>query len=231
MNKPYIVCHMMTSIDGRIDCDMTSKIHGVKEYYATLGDLNTPTTVSGRVTAQLELAEDGEFCTQSTEILGKEQFSKKVEARGYSVVVDTRGTLRWSHPKDLNLPLIVITCAKVKKAYLDYLDSENISWVACGNEKIDLPRACEILANEFNVQRMAIVGGGRINAGFLQAGLIDEVSLLIGPGIDGRCSMTSVFDGLPMNKAPTQLKLESMSSYEDGSVHLLYKVINATRRE
>ena len=24
--KPYIICHMMASIDGRIDCDMTERI-------------------------------------------------------------------------------------------------------------------------------------------------------------------------------------------------------------
>ncbi len=29
MKKPYIICHMMTSTDGRIDCVMTSKIPGV----------------------------------------------------------------------------------------------------------------------------------------------------------------------------------------------------------
>lgn len=29
MKKPYIICHMMTSTDGRIDCAMTSKIPGV----------------------------------------------------------------------------------------------------------------------------------------------------------------------------------------------------------
>ena len=26
MNKPYIICHMMTSVDGRIDCGMTAKL-------------------------------------------------------------------------------------------------------------------------------------------------------------------------------------------------------------
>lgn len=51
MTKPYIVCHMMASIDGRIDCKMTAKIQGVEQYYETLEALNTPTTVSGRVTA------------------------------------------------------------------------------------------------------------------------------------------------------------------------------------
>ena len=49
MKKPYIICHMMTSIDGRIDCAMTSKLSGVSDYYATLDKINVPTTVSGSV--------------------------------------------------------------------------------------------------------------------------------------------------------------------------------------
>ena len=55
MNKPYIICHMMTSVDGRIDCAMTEHLPGVQEYYDTLARLDAPTRVSGRVTAQLEM--------------------------------------------------------------------------------------------------------------------------------------------------------------------------------
>ena len=57
MNKPYIVCHMMASVDGRIDCAMTEQLPGVQEYYATLEALEAPTRVSGRVTAELEMAQ------------------------------------------------------------------------------------------------------------------------------------------------------------------------------
>ena len=60
MSKPYIVCHMMMSIDGRIDCGMTVQLAGNSEYYETLAALDAPTRVSGRVTAQLEMA-SGEF--------------------------------------------------------------------------------------------------------------------------------------------------------------------------
>ena len=125
----------------------------------------------------------------------------------------------------MNLPLIVITSEKARIAYLDYLDSENISWIATGRDRINLVCACEILAEEFDVKRMAIVGGGHINAGFLDAGLLDEVSLLIGPGIDARGSMAAVFDGLPMQKLPTQLKLKSIKAFENGAVHLSYKIL------
>lgn len=31
MIKPYIVCHMMTSVDRRIDCAMTEHLPGVQE--------------------------------------------------------------------------------------------------------------------------------------------------------------------------------------------------------
>ena len=41
---------------------------------------------------------------------------------------------------------------------------------------------------------MSIVGGGHINASFLEAGILDEVSSIIGAGIDGRGGMAAVFD-------------------------------------
>ena len=59
--KPYIICHMMISIGGRIDCAMTSKLPEVDDYYTTLDEINVPTTVSGLVTAELEMADLGEF--------------------------------------------------------------------------------------------------------------------------------------------------------------------------
>ena len=40
MKKPYIICHMMISIDGRIDCAMTSKLRGVNDYYTTLDEIS-----------------------------------------------------------------------------------------------------------------------------------------------------------------------------------------------
>ena len=169
MNRPYIICHMMSSVDGRIDCAMTEKLPGVEEYYSTLGELNAATTLSGKTTAKLELAESGEFKPSSAEKLCKEAFSKKADARGYEVITDTKGTLLWQD--EAEKPRVVITSEQVSKDYIDYLDGKNISWIACGKNGIDLARACEILFDEFGVRRMAIVGGGRGGAQTLPAGL------------------------------------------------------------
>lgn len=224
MSKPYIICHMMTSVDGRIDCAMTEHLPGVQEYYSTLDALQAPSRVSGRVTAQLEMAQPGAFRASTATPLGEEGFSQAVKAPAYEIVVDTHGTLLWGEDAEEERPLLIVTSQQVSREYLAYLDGKHISWIACGQERIDLKRACEILADHFGVERMAVVGGGHINAGFLAAGLLDEVSILIGSGIDGRGGMQAVFDGLPMDRPVTALKLTKVQSFGSGAVWLRYRV-------
>ena len=69
--KPYIVCHMMTSADGRINCAMTSQLPGVADYYTTPEALDVPTTVSGR--AQMPSVFDGRAMEVPLTHLGKPQ--------------------------------------------------------------------------------------------------------------------------------------------------------------
>ena len=225
MSKPYIICHMMTAVDGRIDCAMTEQLPGVEEYYSTLDALKTPTHVSGRVTAELEMALPGKFESAVSTPLGMEAFYKAADADGYEVVVDTRGTLLWNDCANEKCPMLVITSENVSREYLEYLKKQHVSWIACGKEKIDLKRSCEILSDEFGVKRMAVVGGGHINAGFLTEGLLDEISILIGSGIDGRGGMSAVFDGLPMEKSVTPLKLDDVRTFESGAVWIRYKTL------
>lgn len=225
MAKPYIACHMMMSVDGRIDCAMTSKLAGVNEYYATLDALDVPTRISGRVTAELEMAE-GPWKATDPAPYGKPGFSKTVAADAYEVVFDTRGSLSWNRGTDYARPLLIVTSEQVSAEYLSYLDERGISWIACGERRIDVGHAVDVLAGEFGIQRMATVGGGAINAAFLDAGLLDEVSILLGPGIDARAGMASTFDGLPQDREPFQLKLTHVESYDDGAIWIRYDVIN-----
>ena len=82
----------------------------------------------------------------------------------------------------------------------------------------------EILHDAFGVDRAAVVGGGRINAAFLSAGLLDEVSILIGAGIDGREVEPSAFDGLGKKSDVVPLTLKSVKSFESGAVWIRYSV-------
>ena len=123
----------------------------------------------------------------------------------------------------MSKPYLILTSENVTKEYLDYLDKKNISWIACGKEHIDLVRAAEILAEQFNVKRMGIVGGPKINTAFLEAGLLDEISIIIGAGIDGRGGMPAVFDGLDMGHDVTALKLIDVKKFDSDAVWIRYK--------
>ncbi len=224
MAKPYIACHMMMSVDGRIDCAMTSKLRGVDEYYATLDALDVPSRVSGRVTAELEMA-DGPWTATDPTPYGKRGSSRAARANAYEIVFDTHGSLAWGRGDSYARPLLIVVSEQAPAEYLAYLDAQGVSWIACGTGKIDVAGAVEIMGREFGIERMATVGGGNINGAFLDAGLIDEVSVLIGPGIDARGGMASTFDGLPMDREPFQLKLTHVESYDDGAVWIRYDVI------
>lgn len=225
MNKPYIVCYMMTSVDGRIDCAMTAQLRGVEEYYPLLDELDLKSAVSGKTTARLELAEAGEFQPKNATPFGKETVSRKADgSSGYNIVVDTKGTLLWKHDSEYDRPHILITSKQVSQEYLTYLDEKNISYVVAGDEQIDLAAACEVLKETFGIQRMGVVGGPAINTAFLDAGLLDEVIVLIGAGIDGRASFPPVFNRADNGSGkPTPLTLVEAKTYDSGAVFIRYK--------
>lgn len=220
MNKPYIICHMMTSIDGRIDCDMTAQLSGVPEYYETLDQLNAPSRISGKVTAATELTQ-GTFPVHGQTGIGHEAFKKNTPASRYNIVMDTKGTLQWSAEKGTDFPHLIIMSEQATPDYLTYLNQQGISWIVTGKEQIDLAKAMAILKTEFGIDRVAVVGGGRINGAFLTAGLIDEISILIGSGVDGRTGQPALFDGRT-DSHPLALKLKNIQSYNDGAVWLQY---------
>ena len=224
MNKPFVICHMMMSLDGRIDCKMTENLKGVENYYETLDSFNSCSTISGRITAEKEIALNGKFEIKNINPIKKESFYKVKENKGYQIILDTKGSLLWDNQKNEDIPILVLTSEKVNKDYLDYLESKNISWIAVGKDKINLKKGLEILFNEFNVKKVVIVGGGHINASFLNEGLIDEISVLIGAGIDGRKDMCSIFDGLNLDKEVTQLTLKDVKVFNNDAVWIKYKV-------
>lgn len=117
---------MMTAVDGRIDCAMTEQLPGVQEYYSTLDSLAAPSRVSGRVTAQPEMARPGTFEPQDA-ALGHESFSRNADAGGYEIVIDTRGTLLWDEPDASKRPRLIVTSERVSRDYLAYLGGLHIN--------------------------------------------------------------------------------------------------------
>lgn len=223
--RPYIISHMMESVDGRIDCAMTEQIDPSDSYYEALDKLDCPSQLMGRVTMQMHYADSETYVATDKTPIGEKAVNVATNSEGYTIAVDTHGTLKWSYSECDGRPLLVITSESCPKEYLEDLTSKDISWIAVGREHIDLKEAMNILADEFGVKRLAVTGGGHINGAFLAAGLLDEVSVMIGPGIDGRKGMASVFDGIDEPDRPaTLLTLDSIERVSEGTVWLRYKV-------
>lgn len=219
-----IICFMYASLDGRIDCAMTEKIDPeAKAYYKHLASFGDFTQINGKITNAMHYADRGIFEPKNCCTCG-ESFYKAENAAGYQVCLDTKGTLLWTNNCVGGKPLIVVTSEKASAEYLEYLKQKGISYIACGKEKIDLKKAVGILENEFGVKKAVITGGGHINASFLDAGLIDEVEMMFGPGIDGRKGWAASFDGRSQNKNPVLLELLSVEKLENGTVLLQYSV-------
>ena len=214
---------MIASVDGRIDCDMTEQIEGGNEYYEALESLACPSMLMGRVTMQMHYALAEPFIAADTTPIGCEAFHIARKAAAYCVGVDTHGILQWGESEFDGQALLVITDEQCPKAYHDRLTEQGISWIATGKNGINLARAMELLAEKFGIERLAVTGGGHINGAFLEAELLDEVSFMVAPGIDGRGGMAAVFDGIAdKNRPATQLYLQSVKQMGE-TVWMRYK--------
>ena len=76
------------------------------------------------------------------------------------------------------------------------------------------------------MKSLSLQGGGIIDGAFLQAGLIDELSLVVYPGIDGAASSPSIFEYVGKEQMPAKgqsLELMSVETLQNGVVWLRYR--------
>jgi 5-amino-6-(5-phosphoribosylamino)uracil reductase len=86
----------------------------------------------------------------------------------------------------------------------------------------------DILGVEFGIKTLLLEGGGLTNGAFLKAGLIDEISLLLYPGIDGLAGVPSIFEyaGTPDEKPALGRSLRHIGTEDlsGGTVWLRFRV-------
>src|SRR6185312_4246714 len=98
--------------------------------------------------------------------------------------------------------LVVVLTEQVSDAHLAGLRAEPVSYIFAGKAELDLGLTLDILNRELGVKRLLLEGGGTVNGAFLRAGLVDEISLILCPAVDGATGAPSVFDSGEAEKAP-----------------------------
>lgn len=149
--------------------------------------------------------------------------------RGWFVVVDSRGRVAWSYkefpsPEWRGWHLLVLAARSTPAGYLSFLHREEIPYLVCGEQRVDLTAALGRLADELGVGRIVATGGARLNGALLRDGLIDEVDLELVPALIGGETVPSLFGGSPLGTSEWPLRLERAGCDlgPDGRLHLHY---------
>ena len=216
---------MLSSLDGRTDSDAVEAVTPEGEYEATSAQIPYDAWACGRTTMQEILGDDEPYAPSSDALAGPQSVFVARRAKTYAVALDTRGKLRWTGPDVRGDQLICVVSERAPADYVDGLRAKGISHIITGADGIDLADAISKLGEHFGVRTLLLEGGGHINGAFLRAGLIDEVSILLVPGIDGRSGIASVFDGVdPAESTAVALKLKSVEQRTGGILWLRYEV-------
>ena len=226
--RPKVICHMLSSVDGRIDGAALDAVISEGEYEATGDTLGGDAWICGRTTMQQHFAEESPFASASNRPAGPQPVHVARRADSYAVSVDTLGKLRWASGDLDGDHLICIVSERAPEDYLAMLREKGVSYIVSGATAVDLGRALEQLGEKFGIRTLLLEGGGHINGAFLEAGLVDEVSLLLVPGIDGRRGIPAVFDGLSVAKAAAvPLKLKSVEKRQGDALWIRYEVVRS----
>lgn len=128
----------------------------------------------------------------------------------YYVSVDTEGEIGWEsgtfyYRGTTPTHVIEILTGSTPVSYLAYLRQREVSYILAGENELDCRMAMEKLYDLFHIKKLLICGGGLVNWSFLQAGMIDELSLVLAPVSDGgsgqKCSVHFSFNPLAHDAA------------------------------
>lgn len=210
MQKPYIICHMVTSIDGKVTGDFLYKNeceYATEIYYDINRSVKSNGFICGRVTME------GSFTNcfypeldEYSEIRDREDYVPDNLSGFYAVAFDTNGKLGWTSahiidddPGYNNAQNVEVLSENVDGRYLSYLQTLNIPYIFAGKTKIDVSLALYKLKTLFGAHILLLEGGSIINESFLKADAIDELSLVVAPLVADSDSKPLFYDSTISN--------------------------------
>ena len=193
MDRPYIICHMVQSLDGKVTGDFlyTPACEPATDLYYQLNrDLPSQGFACGRVTMEGSFTQGWypDLTAFSGVTVPEGDFVADHKACRFAVSFDRRGRLGWKEPVIVDedpgyggCHIIQVMCQGVDTAYLAYLRKTGVSYLLAGSDDLDLPLALHTLKTLFGIETLLLEGGSIINGTFQRAGLIDELSLVVAP--------------------------------------------------
>lgn len=206
MERPYVICHMTMSLDGKVTgefLEMPEAVPATDVYYEINRAYRADAFACGRVT--MEGSFTGGWYPDLTPFQGMEipkmDYVADRNARFFAVAFDRRGRLGWKtariedeDPGYGDSHIIEVLCEDAPDAYLAYLRSIGVSYIFSGESEMDLQMALCKLKNLFGIEKLLLEGGSILNGAFQRDDVIDELSLVVAPVTGGKDGQP-LFDG------------------------------------
>jgi riboflavin biosynthesis pyrimidine reductase len=229
MDRPYIICHMVTSIDGKVTGDFLNQPEceaAVEAYYQLNRDYHGDAFACGRVT--MEGSFTGGWYPDLSAFAGvsipRKDYVANKEAKFFAVAFDRHGRLGWRESNIVDddpgyggAHIIEVLCEDTPDAYLAYLQSIQVSYLFAGINELDLSLALKKLKELFGIKTLLLEGGSVINGAFQREAVIDELSLVMAPITAGEGSKP-LFDQGNMQG----FKLKEVKQLNDSALWLNY---------
>ena len=223
-DRPYVICHMLPSLDGRIVLRDWKLGNGSGEYERTAATFDADGWIIGRISMEPYAGKARVPKRKGGERIAREDFVAEHEASSYAIAIDPSGKLTWKANNIDGEHVITILTEKVSDDYLAFLQAKGVSYLFGGKARIDLDKVLRKLRARFGIKKLLLEGGGKINGSFLAANVIDELSILVAPVADGSVGTPSLFDVENARMPARSLKLTSIEKRPGGIVWLRYKV-------
>jgi 2,5-diamino-6-(ribosylamino)-4(3H)-pyrimidinone 5'-phosphate reductase len=228
--RPHIICHMCTSIDGRILGERWGKLPGVKGsgelFETTAASFGIGAWMVGTTTMK-EFAGRNVPLKKAAAPVERVDFIADRKAKRFGIGADAKGVLRYQSGNVNGDHVVLLVTQQVSDDYLAHLRAAGVSYLFCGQDHVDLRVACGKIGTRLGLRKLLLEGGGTFNGAMLKAGLVDEISHVIVPVVDGSAGIPSLFEipGRAPRKAAATLRLLRQRKLPGGVNWLHYRVI------
>jgi len=199
MPRPYIICHMTTSLDGKVTGE-----HLIRNTHASASDLyyeiNRNYKADGYACGRITM--EGSFSggwypdlSKYHAVHHRMDFMVDDMTGFYAVAFDPHGRLGWKSNRIIDpdgdpgydkAQIIEVLTEQVDPRYLGYLETMKIPYIFAGETEIDIAFALFKLKSIVGINTLLLEGGSTLNGAFQRAGVIDELSLVVDPVIGGK---------------------------------------------
>lgn len=227
MDRPFVFCHMLSSLDGKIVGPFMSKVPAAadetfyREAFTDQGTYRNQGWLSGRITTDKNFTFYRQPDVMVDEKAPAGDYVTRTSENKYYLSVDPHGVLGWTKNtlqyNDTTATVLEILTENASEAYRAYLRRLQIPYIIAGKDQLDAPLALEKLKHLFGLESIMLGGGGILNWSFIRAGLCDELSLILAPVADGSPDTAALFNAVPgmADNEPVTFKLKAVKQVED----------------